>query len=105
MQIERYNEKYKDEIISLILDIQNHEAKIDLPLWEQPDLLDISRCYRRNGGEFWVAVSAGEVIGTIGLMLKEQNCVVMKKYFVYAGFRMISAKHRIKSLHFGNRRV
>ena len=41
MQIETYSGKYDDEIISLILDIQNNESKINLSLEEQPDLLTI----------------------------------------------------------------
>ena len=36
MQIETYSGKY-DEIISLILDIQNNESKINLSLEEQPE--------------------------------------------------------------------
>lgn len=87
MQIETYRGKYDDEIISLILEIQNNEAKIDLPLQEQPDLLDISQSYQQNGGEFWIALSDGKVIGTIGLMLKEQNYAVMKKFFVKKEYR------------------
>ena len=87
MHIETYSEKYNDEIISLILDIQNNEAKIDLPLDEQPDLLDIAQSYQHSGGEFWSALSDGRVIGTIGLMLKEHNCAVLKKFFVKEEFR------------------
>ncbi len=81
MQIKTYSEKYRNEVISLILDIQNNEAKIGLPLSEQPDLLDINRSYRQNGGEFWSALSEGEIIGTIGLMMKERHCAVLKKFF------------------------
>jgi len=80
MQIKTYSEKYRNEVISLILDIQNNEAKIGLPLSEQPDLLDINRRYRQNGGEFWIALSNGEIIGTIGLMMKERHCAVLKKF-------------------------
>lgn len=46
MRIEPYSEKYDDEIISLILEIQNNKAGIHLSLQEQPDLLDIRRCYQ-----------------------------------------------------------
>ena len=60
---ETYSGKYTDELISLILDIQDNEAKINLPIEEQPDLLDISNSYQKNGGEFWIALSDGEVIG------------------------------------------
>ena len=87
MHIEPYTPKYKNEIISLILNIQNNESKINLSLKEQPDLLDISKCYQQKGGEFWLALSDGKVIGTIGLMLKENNCAIMKKFFVKKDFR------------------
>lgn len=50
MHIETYSGKYDDEIISLILNIQNNESKINLSLEEQPDLLDIHRNYQQNGG-------------------------------------------------------
>ncbi len=87
MRIETYSEKYRDEILSLILDIQNNEAKIGLTLEEQPDLLDIARSYRQNGGEFWMAVSDGRTVGTIGLMMKERHCAILKKFFVKKEFR------------------
>lgn len=87
MQIETYSGKYDDEIISLILAIQNEEAKIDLSLQEQPDLLHIGESYQQNGGEFWLAMADGMVIGTIGLMLKERNCAVLKKFFVKKEYR------------------
>ncbi len=87
LKIETYSGNYDDEIISLILSIQNEEAKIGLSLQEQPDLLDIHRSYQQNGGEFWVALSEGSVIGTLGLMVKENHCAVMKKFFVKKEFR------------------
>lgn len=87
MQIETYCGKYDEEIITLILNIQNNESKINLSLQEQPDLLDINQFYQQKGGEFWVATSNGNVIGTIGLMLKEHHCAVMKKFFVKKEFR------------------
>ncbi len=87
MKIETYSGKFDDEIISLILSIQNGEAKIGLSLQEQPDLLDIHQSYQQPGGEFWLALSDGRVIGTIGLMLKEKHCAVMKKFFVKKEFR------------------
>ena len=71
MQIETYSGKY-DEIISLILDIQNNESKINLSLEEQPDLLTIHDSYQKNGGEFWIALDQGRVIGTLGLCNHEE---------------------------------
>lgn len=87
MEIKTYCEKYDAEIVALILDIQNNEAKIDLSLQEQPDQLDIRRNYQQGGGEFWVALSDGKVSGTIGLMLKERHCAILKKFFVKKEYR------------------
>ena len=87
MTIETYRDEYKNAVIALILDIQNNEAKINLPLSQQPDLLDINRYYKQSGGEFWVATRSGEVIGTMGLMIKENNCAIMKKFFVKKEYR------------------
>ena len=85
MHVELYSEKYHEEAVALILDIQNNEAKIGLSLEEQPDLLHIDASYREKGGAFWLALEKGEVIGTLGLMRKEQQCAVMKKFFVKKG--------------------
>ena len=73
MQIETYSGAYDDEIISLILSIQNDEAEIGLSIQEQPDLLGIKQYYQQPGGKFWIVLSDGSVIGTIGLMLKERH--------------------------------
>ena len=87
MEIAVYRDEYKDDVISLILGIQNDKAGIGLSLQEQPDLLDIPGCYRRDGGEFWIALADGRLIGTIGLMPKGKDCAVLKKFFVKKEFR------------------
>ena len=87
MEIITYQEKYKQQIIELILHIQNDEAKINLPLAEQPDLLDIPAYYEKNGGEFWLAVENDTVIGTLALMNKGNGNAVLKKGFVRADYR------------------
>ena len=40
MEIIKYQDTYKQQVIDLILHIQNSEAKINLTIEEQPDLLD-----------------------------------------------------------------
>lgn len=87
MKIVLYSDEFREQVISLVLNIQNNEAKIDLPLNEQPDLKDINRYYMNGGGSFWVAVDNGEVVGSIGLMMRENKCAILKKFFV-------KAKHR-----------
>lgn len=87
MKIIEYDDKYKSEIINLILDIQNKEAKINLSIEEQPDLLDIPASYEKSGGKFWIAIENEQVIGTIALMMKEDRCGILKKFFVRAEYR------------------
>ncbi|MCD7821844.1 MAG: GNAT family N-acetyltransferase [Clostridiales bacterium] len=79
--------QYQQQTIDLILHIQNDEAKIALPLEEQPDLLDIPRCYEQKGGGFWLAVENGEVIGTFAFMNYGGGNAVLKKFFVRADWR------------------
>ena len=87
MNIVEYCEKYNEEIVELVLDIENNEAKINLSLEEQPDLMDIRGTFINNEGNFWVAIDKEEVIGTIGLVIKENHCGVLKKFFVRADWR------------------
>ena len=87
MEIIKYREEYKQQIIDLILHIQNAEAGIDLQIEEQPDLLNIPLYYEKNGGEFWIALDNGEVIGTIALMNYGNGNGILKKFFVRADWR------------------
>lgn len=105
MRIEAYIGKYDDQIISLILGIQNEEAKINLSLDEQPDLKNIESSYKNAGGEFWIALEDSKVIGTIGLMVKENNCAVLKKFFVDSNYRSkkVGLKLYMELLQFAQR--
>ncbi|MBQ3405609.1 MAG: GNAT family N-acetyltransferase, partial [Oscillospiraceae bacterium] len=81
------NGKYDDQIIELILGIQNGETDLKLTLEEQPELADVAGYFQKGGGEFWIALEGDEVIGTIALMLRENACAVLKKFFVAAPYR------------------
>lgn len=87
MKVITYEEKYKKQILDLILHIQNNEARINLSIEEQPDLLDIYSYYEKGGGEFWMAIENDEVIGTIALMNKGSGNGILKKFFVRRDWR------------------
>lgn len=88
MEIKSYSHEYRNQIIALILYIQNFEQRVDLSIEEQPDIADIPEYYQLNGGDFWVAIDDnGDVIGTLGLMKKENHYGVLKKFFVKPEFR------------------
>lgn len=87
MKIIRYTDEFRDETIGLILHIQNDEAKVNMPLEGQPDLLDITQSYINSGGNFWLAVADGHVVGTLALMRINDEWSVLKKFFVREDFR------------------
>ncbi len=87
MELKPYTDEYRDAVIGLILDIQNREAKVGISLEEQPDLLDIREAYVSKGGNFWIAVEKGDVVGTLGLMRFDDEWGILKKFFVRAEYR------------------
>ncbi|MCC8078345.1 MAG: GNAT family N-acetyltransferase [Oscillospiraceae bacterium] len=87
MEIIKYQGEYKQQVIDLILHIQNDEAKIDLQIEEQPDLLDVEEYYFKNGGNFLIAIEDNKVIGTFAYMNYGNGNAVLKKFFVAASWR------------------
>ena len=88
MKIIRYENKYKNQMIALILYLQNFDNCVDLSLEEQPDMNDVQHYYQKNGGEFWLAIDDDDnVAGTIGLMKKDMDIGILKKFFVQPDYR------------------
>lgn len=68
---------------ALILYLQNYDNQADLSLEKQPDMNAIEDYYMETGGNFWLVVTDDDmVVGTIGLLVKEQ-VGVLKKFFVH----------------------
>jgi hypothetical protein len=84
MQIQPYSEKYKADIASLILNIQNNEFNVPVTLNDQPDLLDIQNFYFKNNGGFWLALENEKLIATIALIDIGVGQAALRKMFVHA---------------------
>lgn len=88
IKIKVYENKYKNQVIALILYIQNFDNRVDLSLEEQPDMNDIENHYFKDDGCFWIAVNQDDdVVGTLGLMHKKGGYGVLKKFFVAKEYR------------------
>ena len=88
MIIKTYEDKYKNQVIALILYLQNFDNRVDLSLEEQPDMNNINAYYLNNGGGFWIAVNENDdVVGTIGLLKIENHYGILKKFFVEPAYR------------------
>jgi N-acetylglutamate synthase-like GNAT family acetyltransferase len=86
-KIVEYTDRYKKEIIGLILNIQNNEFNISITTEQQPDLQNIRDYYQIGFGNFWVATASGKVIGTIALIDLGNNQAALRKMFVHQDYR------------------
>ena len=80
--IEEYKDIDKDDVVELILTIQNSEFGIPITLAMQPDLHGIAGYYQINNGNFWVAKSGDQIIGTIALLDIGHQQAALRKMFV-----------------------
>ncbi|MEO6282448.1 MAG: GNAT family N-acetyltransferase [Dyadobacter sp.] len=82
-----FEQQFQDQLVSLILNIQQLEFNVPITAEDQPDLFIIDDFYRKDGGEFWVAVSEGKVVGSIAVIKIGNNAGVIRKMFVRKEFR------------------
>lgn len=85
--IEQFRKEFTTQVGSLISVIQREEFDIPITLEQQPDLADISGFYQKGKGNFWIAVSDGQVVGTVSLLDIGNNQVALRKMFVHPDFR------------------
>jgi N-acetylglutamate synthase-like GNAT family acetyltransferase len=87
VQIEEYADKYHDQVLQLILDIQNKEFNIAITSDQQPDLSNIRDYYQQGLGNFWVALKDQRVVGSISLLDISNKQVALRKMFVHTKYR------------------
>lgn len=82
-----FRKEFENQVIKLILDIQQLEFNIPITAEDQPDLRIIDDFYRKNGGEFWIALDNNQVVGSIALIRIANNTGVIRKMFVKKEYR------------------
>lgn len=87
MLISPYHPQYQQQIVDLILPIQREEFGSSITLDDQPDLLNIPTVYQQGNGNFWVALDADQVIGTIAAIDIGHHQLALRKMFVAAPYR------------------
>lgn len=85
--IEEYTQTYQRAVIDLILPIQREEFGVAVTLEDQPDLLDIPGFYQQRAGNFWLALAAGQVVGSVALLDIGAGQAALRKMFVRADQR------------------
>jgi N-acetylglutamate synthase-like GNAT family acetyltransferase len=93
--VEEFHEKYQDQVVSLILDIQQKEYEIPITLDQQPDLKTIPTFYQQKNGNFWIALDNNAVIGTIALLDIGNHEAALRKMFVHKKYRGTGVAKRL----------
>jgi len=91
VEIAEYDPRFQSRIEDLIVPIQEIEFRVNITKEEQPDLLDIRGTFQQGSGNFWLALSNDEVVGTVGIVDIGSNSVALKKMFVRSDARGKSA--------------
>lgn len=81
MKIIKFEDKYRDDMIFMILEAKNALGRVP---GLNPDLLDIKKNYFGQGGAFWLALDENDrVIGSIGFNINENyEDVTLHRFFV-----------------------
>ena len=87
MIIQPYTAQYQEAVIALILSIQQGEFQLPVGRKDQPDLERIAEEYQQNGGNFWVVLENGAVVGTLALKAVGTGVGALRKMFVAPAFR------------------
>jgi N-acetylglutamate synthase-like GNAT family acetyltransferase len=87
IEIVPFASQYVEGVGALIVGIQRDEFQIPITLEDQPDLQNIPAFYQNGAGNFWVAVSEGEVVGTVALLDLGHHEGALRKMFVHASYR------------------
>ena len=87
VEIVPFASQHVEGVGALIVGIQRDEFQIPISLEDQPDLRDIPTFYQQGAGNFWVAVSEGEVVGTVALLDIGNHQGALRKMFLHASYR------------------
>ena len=78
MKIIRFEEKYRDDMIYMVLSAKNALGRV--PTLNE-DLLDIKKNYFDKGQPFWIAIDEFDrVIGCIGTKIKDSKIFLSRLY-------------------------
>ncbi len=87
IQVTAFEKKYGDDVIRLILNIQQNEFGVPITIEDQKDLLDIDAFYKKDNGNFWIAVTEEQLIGSIALIDIGNREGCLRKMFVQKDYR------------------
>jgi N-acetylglutamate synthase-like GNAT family acetyltransferase len=101
LEVVPFRPEFESGVLQLILEIQRNEFGIPITAEQQPDLREIETFYQVHDGNFWVALSGSNVVGTISLLDIGSAQGALRKMFVAKPFRGRdhgTAQHLLRTL-------
>jgi GNAT superfamily N-acetyltransferase len=87
LEVVPFRRDLEEDVLRLIVGIQRDEFAIPITAADQPDLRNIPAFYQVGRGNFWVARSGAEVVGTISVLDIGGGRGALRKMFVAAPYR------------------
>lgn len=87
IEVSTFLPEHQGGVVALVLTIQQVEFGVPISIEDQPDLLSIPDFYQRAGGNFWVALDGGNVVGSIALRDIGGRQAALRKMFVERAYR------------------
>ena len=87
LEVVPFRPEFESQVVDLILEIQRNEFSLPISADQQPDLRQIPTFYQVRSGNFWVALSKAQVVGTISLLDIGFSQGALRKMFVHRKFR------------------
>ena len=87
LKIVRYDNKFQNDIIKLVLHCQNDGTRPVVGVENQPEIVNIEDYFFSNGGYFWCATDKNDLAGIVALKNYGNNICGLKKFFVWEQYR------------------
>ncbi len=94
VEITEYSDKYKDAVMELVFEIAENELGHHSASG-RPDLQKIKEVYQKDRGNFWVALKAGEIVGTIALKDMGEGRGDLWRFYVKGNLRERGIGHKL----------
>jgi GNAT superfamily N-acetyltransferase len=82
VEIRRFAPGDEKAVTKLITGIMSEEFREDQAAYPTDDIQDIPRTYGGIGEAFFVAVTGGEIVGTVGLKKEDDRSALLRRLFV-----------------------
>lgn len=87
LKFQQYDESFREKTEKFLADILEGEYGFKIGVDIDDDVVNIWEHYLGDGGDFWIALLDGEIVGTLGLEKGEEGRSCLRRFLVKNGMR------------------